>query len=98
MRPTSWMMKLLITVSVLFSLSVSAIPISGPTAPSLSGTKYSSSVQLDWNSINSCNSATYEIQESTNASSWSTVYTGAGNSGGGSASFSLSTVKSLWWR
>ncbi|MEC4727548.1 FG-GAP-like repeat-containing protein, partial [Shewanella sp. D64] len=95
MRPTSWMMKLLFAALTLFSFLVTAIPIGNPTTPSLTGIKYSTSVQLDWNSINSCNSATYEIQESTNGSLWSTVYTGAGNSGGGSASFTRSASKAI---
>ncbi|MEC4740621.1 FG-GAP-like repeat-containing protein, partial [Shewanella sp. E94] len=91
MRPTSWMMKLLFTVFFLFSFPANSV--SGPTAPSLTGTKYSTSVQLDWNSINSCNATSYEIQESTNGSLWSTVYSGAGNSGGGSTGFARSARK-----
>ena len=93
MRPTKWIIKFFLLTLSLFSFSIVAIPIGGPAAPSLTGTKYSASIQLDWNSFNSCNSATYEIQESTNASSWSTVYTGAGNSGGDNASFTRSTRK-----
>ena len=85
MLPTSWMMKLLLTTLFLFSFSAVAIPI-GPVAPSLTGTKYSTSVQLDWNTVVSCNAVTYEIQESINDTSWSAVYSGSGNSGGTNAS------------
>ena len=96
MRSKSWMMKLIFMFGLLFSVVANAafLPAAGPSAPSLSGTKYSTSVQLNWNAISGCNAVTYEIQESLNSSTWSTVYAGGGNSGGTSASNLRFVIKS----
>ncbi|EDQ01837.1 hypothetical protein [Shewanella benthica] len=89
-------MKLIFMFGLLFSVVANAafLPAAGPSAPSLSGTKYSTSVQLNWNAISGCNAVTYEIQESLNSSTWSTVYAGGGNSGGASASNLRFVIKS----
>ncbi|WP_394129499.1 hypothetical protein [Shewanella maritima] len=74
---------------VLFiSNTVLAAPIITSSAPSLTGSKQGSLVHLEWQPACGANQNQFNIQESVNGINWYTVYSGAGDSGGGYSPYS----------
>lgn len=61
--------------------------------PSLSGSRYSSSVELHWNI--GCEVTAVNIQESTNGSTWGSVYSGLGNADNGVSLMSMALAPAL---
>jgi hypothetical protein len=60
-----------------------ALPLDAPEVQSLSALKDGTVITVRWQPTCTTGSFTYHIQESQDDATWSTVYTGAGNSGGG---------------
>ncbi|PIW60058.1 SpvB/TcaC N-terminal domain-containing protein [Shewanella sp. CG12_big_fil_rev_8_21_14_0_65_47_15] len=64
-----------------------------PDTPSLSGSKSSSTIDLHW--YIGCEVTAVNIQESTNGSTWGSVYSGLGNADGGVSSMSMALAPAL---
>lgn len=83
---------------LLFSLLIfgaNAIVLDGPQVDSFSAIKDGNVVTVRWKPSCTTSSLTFHVQESQNDISWTTVYSGLGDSGGGGNTTYSSPIKSL---